>query len=59
MIPIFTEIANIIQPVHLREDEYLSEDGLICCNKCGTPRQKRIEVAGRKSCPVRKRLLTR
>ena len=47
MIPICTEIERIIHPVQLREDEYLSEDGLICCRKCNTPRQKRIEINGR------------
>ena len=48
MIPISTEIGGLIHPVSLREDEYLSEDGLIYCSKCRTPRQKQIEAAGRK-----------
>ena len=47
MIPICTEIENLIHPAELREDEYLSENGLICCSKCQTPRQKRIEISGR------------
>ena len=47
MIPISTEIENIIQPVHLREDEYLEENGLIYCSECRTPRQKRIHAVGR------------
>ena len=47
MIPICTEIENLIHPVLLREDEYLNESGLICCSKCRTPRQKRIEISGR------------
>ena len=46
MIPISTEIDGLIHPV-LREDEYLNEDNLICCRKCHTPRQKRIDVIGR------------
>ena len=47
MIPICTEIENLIHPVQLREDEYINESGLICCSKCRTPRQKRIEITGR------------
>ena len=47
MIPICTEIKNLIHPVQLREDEYINESGLICCSKCRTPRQKRIEVSGK------------
>ena len=47
MIPICTEIENLIHPVQLREDEYINESGLICCSKCRTPRQKRIEISGR------------
>ena len=47
MMPICTEIENLIHPVQLRGDEYINESGLICCSKCHTPRQKRIEVAGR------------
>ncbi len=47
MIPICTEIEDIIHPVQLREDEYLDESGLIYCNKCRTPRQKRIDAVGR------------
>ena len=47
MIPIFSEIEGIIHLAELREDEYLNEDGLVYCSKCNTPRQKRIEVAGR------------
>ena len=46
MIPICTEIENLIHTVQLREDEYLDESGLICCSKCRTPRQKRIEAVG-------------
>ena len=48
MIPICTEIEDLIHPVQLREGEYLDESGLICCSKCHTPRQKRIEAAGRR-----------
>ena len=33
--------------MQLREDEYINESGLICCSKCRTPRQKRIEVSGK------------
>ena len=51
MIPIGTEIEGIIRPFSLREDEYLDENGLICCSKCHTPRQKRIEVNGRTIAP--------
>ena len=47
MIPICTEIENLIHPVQLREDEYINKSGLICCRKCHTPRQKRIEVSGK------------
>ena len=47
MIPICTEVEDIIHPVQLREDEYLDESGLICCSKCHIPRQKRIEVSER------------
>ena len=47
MIPISIEIENLIHPVQLREDEYINESGLICCSKCRTPRQKRIEITGR------------
>ena len=47
MIPISTEIENLIHPVQFREDEYINESGLICCSKCRTPRQKRIDVTGR------------
>lgn len=46
MIPICTEVENLIHPVQLREDEYLSDTGLIYCSKCRTPRQMRIEAAG-------------
>ena len=48
MIPIRTEIEGLIPPVNLREGEFLGEDGLIYCSKCRTPRQKRIEVAGKR-----------
>ena len=51
MIPISTEIEGLIHPLSLREDEYLNEDNLICCSKCHTPRQKRLEVAGTKMEP--------
>ena len=37
MIPICTEIENLIHPVQFREDEYINESGLICCSKCGHP----------------------
>ena len=47
MIPISTEIEGLIHPVSLREDEYLSEDSLIYCSKCRTPRQKRIYAVRR------------
>ncbi len=47
MIPISTEIEGLVHPVSLREDEYLSDDGLICCSKCRTPRQKRIHAVGK------------
>lgn len=48
MISICTEIEDLIHPVKLREDEYLDESGLIYCSKCRTPRQKRIEAAGKR-----------
>ena len=51
MIPISTEIEGLIHPLSLREDEYLNGDSLICCRKCHTPRQKRIEVAGNRMEP--------
>ena len=47
MIPISTEIEGLIRPLSLREDEYLNEDNLICCSKCHTPRQKRINAIGK------------
>ena len=47
MMPICTEIENLIHPVQLRENEYLDESGLIYCSKCRTPRQKRIEAVGK------------
>lgn len=47
MIPICTETEEIIHPAELRADEYVGNNGLIYCSKCHTPRQKRIEVAGR------------
>ena len=46
MIPISTEIEGLIHPLSLREDEYLNKDNLICCSKCHTPRQKRINAMG-------------
>ena len=51
MIPISTEMEGLIHPLSIREDEYLNEDNLICCSKCHTPRQKRIEVAGKRMEP--------
>ena len=51
MIPISTEMEGLIRPLSLREDEYLNADNLICCSKCHTPRQKRLEVAGTKMEP--------
>ena len=51
MIPISTEMEGLIRPLSLREDEYLNEDNLICCSRCHTPRQKRIEVAGMRMKP--------
>ena len=47
MIPICTETEEIIHPAELRADEYVGNNGLIYCSKCHTPRQKRIEVAGK------------
>ena len=47
MIPVYTEIENLMHPLLLREDEYRDESGLIYCSKCRTVRQKRIEVAGK------------
>ena len=47
MIPISAEIEGLIHPLSLREDEYLNEDNLICCSKCHTPRQKRINAMGK------------
>ena len=51
MIPICTEIENLTHPLQLRQDEYLDESGLIYCSKCKTPRQKRIEAAGKRMEP--------
>ena len=51
MIPISTEMEGLGHPVVLREDEYLNEDNLLCCSNCHTPRQKRIEVAGKRMEP--------
>ena len=51
MIPISTEIEGLIRPISLREDEYLNEDNLICCSKCHTPRQKQLEVTGKRMEP--------
>ena len=48
MMPILTEFTDLIQPVELREDEYLDDSGLIHCAKCRTPRQKRIETPGKR-----------
>ena len=47
MIPISAEIEGLIHPLSLRADEYLNEDNLICCSKCHTPRQKRINAMGK------------
>ena len=48
MISISTQMEQIIQPVQLREDEYLEEESkLVYCSKCRTPRQKRLEVFGK------------
>lgn len=47
MISVAREIENILQTPSLREDEFLNEQGLICCSKCHTPRQKRIQVGER------------
>ena len=47
MIPVSTEIEGLIHPLSLRADEYLNEDSLICCSKCHTPRQKRINAMGK------------
>ena len=48
MISISTQVKQVIQPGLLREDEYLEEESkLIYCSKCGTPRQKRLEVLGK------------
>ena len=47
MIPICTEIEGLIHPAELRADEHVGNNGLIYCSKCHTPRQKRIEVAGK------------
>ena len=51
MIPISAEIEGLIHPLSFRADEYLNEDNLICCSKCHTPQQKRIEVAGKRMEP--------
>ena len=32
----------------LREDEFLGQDGLIYCAKCNTPRQKQLDLMGKK-----------
>ena len=47
MISISTEMEGLIHPLALRADEYLNEDNLICCSKCRTPRQKRINAMGK------------
>ena len=51
MIHICTEIKNLTHPIQLWQDEYLDESGLIYCSKCKTPRQKRIEAAGKRMEP--------
>ena len=51
MIHICTEIEGLTHPIQLRQDEYLDESGLIYCSKCKTPRQKRIEAAGKRMEP--------
>jgi DNA replication protein DnaC len=48
MIPLCEEIEVLTNPVQRKEDEYLDESGLIRCSKCHTPRQKRIEAAGKR-----------
>ena len=48
MKPISTDLENILQPVQLREDEYLDEtSNLIHCSRCRTPRQIRLEMIGK------------
>ena len=52
MKPISTDLEIIIQPVQLREDEYLDEESkLIYCSRCRTPRQKRFEMTGKLFAP--------
>lgn len=48
MKPISRSAENILQPVQLREDEFLDEESkLIYCSRCRTPRQKRFEMTGK------------
>ena len=48
MKPISTDLEIILQPVQLREDEFLDEESkLIYCSRCRTPRQKRFEMTGK------------
>ena len=49
MNPIAQDLENIFQSGVLRSDEYLDqENGLICCGKCRTPRQKRFDLNGKR-----------
>lgn len=47
MMPISTEMEHFVHPMPLREGEYRDKSGLLYCNQCRTPRQKRIEILGR------------
>lgn len=47
MIPISTEMEHFVHPMPLREGEYRDKSGLLYCNQCRTPRQKRIEIMGK------------
>lgn len=42
-----TEISEILNPSQPKEDEFLGEDNLLYCSKCGTARQKRLNVLDR------------
>ena len=48
MISVMDMITGMSAVGEVREDEYLDgATGLICCRKCGTPRQKRLTLDGK------------
>ena len=41
------ELSQILNPSQPKEDEYLGEDNLLYCARCGTARQKQLTVLDR------------